>query len=295
MSISSGNIRVEPSDVIFDGVNLGCIDGDVEVTTEEQVVDVTCHQSGTQVIDSIRTGLNVSLSMALKETSTAQLKSALGFAGDVAVAAAEVTDFVVPDDNSGDLDGKYFTLNSANDVTRYYAWFNVDAGGNDPAPAGLTGIAIPISTDDLADDNAAAAVTAIDALGDFGAVDAGGAVAGGFTVTNAATGGATDAADVDSNSTITVTTQGIAAVTGWGESKRFTNLSNDTKILKLHPANTAESDITRDLVFWKAYPMLESITKSGENPQTINLTFKIFPDSSRDAGVNIFACGALAG
>lgn len=291
MAITPGNIKVEPSDVFFDGVNLGCIDGDVEVTTEEQLVDVTCHQSGTQVIDSIRTGVNVSIAVALKETSTSQLQTALGYAGDTVTAEAEVTTVTTVADVSGSLDGTYFTLNSAGDATNYYVWIDVAAGGNDPAPAGLTGIQVSVATNDTADDVATAVASAVTGNADFGASASGSVV----TITHAATGGATNAADVDSGFTIAITNEGIGAVTGWGESKRFTNVSNDTKILKLHPANTAESDVSRDLVFWKAYPVLESITKSGENPQTVSLTFRIFPDSSRPSGANIFALGALAG
>jgi hypothetical protein len=41
----------------------------------------------------------------------------------------------------------YFTLNAALDTTSYYVWYNVDAGGVDPAPGG-TGIQVAISSGD---------------------------------------------------------------------------------------------------------------------------------------------------
>lgn len=294
MPITTGNINIEPSDAVFDGTDLGCIEGDVEVTTEEQLSDQTCHQTGTQVVDSIRTGKNVSIGMALKETSVDQVKTLLGFGGATVTAEAEVTSVTTVADTAGSLGGTFFTLNSANDATGYYVWIDVANGSTDPAPSGLTGIEVNISTNDTAADVATAVQTAVDAIGDFGASVSSNVV----TITNAATGGTTNAADssaAPTGFTIAVTNEGIGAVTGWGESKRFTSVLNEAKILKLHPSALASTDITRDFVFWKAYPLAESITKSGENPQVVNVTFRIYPDSSRPAGANLFAYGALAG
>lgn len=56
-------------------IDLGFLDGDVELTLDEQVFDITSHQTGTQVIGSLRTGITVGpISMSLKETTAAKLK-----------------------------------------------------------------------------------------------------------------------------------------------------------------------------------------------------------------------------
>jgi len=277
MAGTVGNIKVEPMQVIWDGVDLGFTEGDIEMSQEEQATDITAHQEGTTVLDAIRTGRNVTITTVLKETSVAQINKMLQAGESTATAAAEVTSVTAVADVSSSLDGTYFTINSALDATGYYVWINVAAGGNDPAPSGLTGIAVAISANDDADTVAAAIQTAVDAEGDFGASVSGSVV----TITNAATGGTTDAADVDSGFTIAVTTQGISAVDGFGKGKRFTGQIADAKKLRLHPTALASTDLSRDWNFWKAYPMFDSMTFSGENPQTMSITWKAFPDSSR--------------
>ncbi len=285
---SIANIRVEPVQVCFDGVDLGFTDGDVELTLEEQLVDVTAHQSGTQVVDAIRTGSNIQIALSLKETSVDQLNSILSFAGSTSTAAAEVSTVTTIANVASSADGQAILLAAANDSTLFYAWGNVAAGGNDPLIAGRTAIPVTLTTDDTADEVATAYASAIDGVGDFSAVAVGSVV----TITNAATGPSTDLTDVDTTYAVCVITQGMSAgKTGWGESKRFTNVSDQTKILKLHPVRLAASDFSKDLVFWRAYPVVDSITKSGENPELVSVNFRVFPDQARDAGVNLFALG----
>ncbi len=55
-------------------------------------------------------------------------------------------------DVAGNLAGKYFTLNSANDNTMYYVWYNVSGVGTDPAISGKIGIEVFINTGDSAND-----------------------------------------------------------------------------------------------------------------------------------------------
>lgn len=118
----------------------------------------------------------------------------------------EITTVQCVADVAGSLGGKYFTINAANDLVKYYVWFNVDGASTDPAPAGLTGVEVAISENDVADDVATAVAAALDALSAFGAA----AVTDTVTVTNAANGVTTDAADVDAGVTINVTQQGDA-------------------------------------------------------------------------------------
>ena len=120
---------------------------------------------------------------------------------------AEVTDVTVRADTGGDLNDTYFDLYSAGDATAYYVWYNVAAGGTDPAPGG-TGIEVAIGTGDAIDVVAAATAAAIDVVGDFGAVDD---TVDTVTITNAALGAATDAANSTAATptfTYAVTTQG---------------------------------------------------------------------------------------
>jgi len=56
-------------------LDLGYLDGDVELTVDEQVFDIVPHQTGTQVIGSLRTGVVVGpINLTLKETVAAKLK-----------------------------------------------------------------------------------------------------------------------------------------------------------------------------------------------------------------------------
>lgn len=69
-------------------------------------------------------------------------------------------------------------------------------------------------------------------------------------------------------------------VIGWGNSKDFTPVSGQAGKLVLHPVANSASDYSEDLAFWKAYPLMDSITISGENPRTMSVTFRCFPDLS---------------
>lgn len=167
------NIQLEPVDVEWKSSGLGFCDGDISVNMEEQVVDVTAHQEGTNVLDAIRTGKSADVSMTLKEFDSDQIERI--FAG---------------------------------------------AGG------------------------------ATDSTGSSG----------------------TD-------------------VIGWGSSKDFTQVTDQAGKLVLHPVTKGDSEYDRDLAFWNAYPLPDSITYSGENPQTVSVTFRCFPDTSQPSGIRLFGFG----
>lgn len=57
------------------------------------------------------------------------------------------------------LDGTHFLISDLD--TEYYVWFNVDASSLDPAPAGLTGIEVPLNSTDTYMQIATALETAI--------------------------------------------------------------------------------------------------------------------------------------
>lgn len=99
------------------------------------------------------------------------------------------------------LANKYFLISSP--TVDYYVWFNLDAGGVDPAVASRTAIAVAVSTGDTATQMATAASAAIDALAAF--VSTAGTTI--ITITNAVSGaaGATAAGNSGAVATVTVT------------------------------------------------------------------------------------------
>lgn len=99
-------------------------------------------------------------------------------------------------DIAGSLNNKYYLTSSVNTVSKaqknFYVWFNVSAGGTDPALPGKTGVEVDISTGDSANTVATAIRGALNALtNDFVATGAGAAV----IETNVACGLVTAAAD----------------------------------------------------------------------------------------------------
>ncbi len=165
------NIQLEPVDVEWSSSGLGFCDGDISINTEEQVVDVTAHQEGTNVLDAIRTGKSAEVTLTLKEFDTPQIERIFGNAG-------------------GAIDS---------------------SGGED--------------------------------------------------------------------------------VVGWGNSKDFTQVTDQAGKLVLHPVTKGDSELDRDVAFWKAYPLPDSVTYSGENPQTCSVTFRCFPDTGKPNGIRLFVFG----
>jgi hypothetical protein len=56
MSGNVGNVRVEPCRVIWNGLDLGLTEGDIDVKTAEKSVKIMAHQEGSNELDAIRTG-----------------------------------------------------------------------------------------------------------------------------------------------------------------------------------------------------------------------------------------------
>ena len=67
-------------------IDLGAIDGDVDPTKETNYLDVTSHQTGSNILSHIATGMSLNLPLVLKETSTSQLRKIMGTGeGDVLI------------------------------------------------------------------------------------------------------------------------------------------------------------------------------------------------------------------
>lgn len=117
--------------------------------------------------------------------------------------------------------GTYFTITDSEAApTSYYVWMdkNGDGSTDDPSPAGgATGVACNISAATTADDIATIVAAALDALVGFGAS----ATTNTVTVTMATKGDPTDAADVDTGYTVSVTEQGGEDPTGTGTGVEF--------------------------------------------------------------------------
>lgn len=124
------------------------------------------------------------------------------------ITSTGVQTIAVVADVSGSLNNTYFYINTANNGTAYYVWFNVSGTGVDPAIPGKTGVVVAITTDDAAATVGAALASALDALSGF--------IATGtttVTVTNDVAGGFTPASDVDTTFTFGVTTGGTSTIT----------------------------------------------------------------------------------
>jgi hypothetical protein len=69
---------------------------------------------------------------------------ALAALADAPAGIHQVADIQVVADNDGSLNNQYFLINSANNESQYYVWFNVGGNGLDPAIAHRTGLEVSI-------------------------------------------------------------------------------------------------------------------------------------------------------
>lgn len=152
-------------------LDMGYLDGDIEVTFEEQMLDITAHQTGTTILAGLRQGLVNEISMTMKEA----------------------------------------------DYAKYKELMLGTAGGTDTP------------------------------------------------------GGGTE-------------------VFGWGTASLGANNIVKARRLVLHPVSAGSSK-ARDLCFWKAYAMPDTLTISGENPKTLGLSFKVYRDDLKPEAVNQFVFG----
>lgn len=281
------NVKVEPCSVTWNSVDLGFTEGDIEIACEEMGVEVKAHQEGSNVLDMIRTGKKVELKLALKETSVAQLNTMLAAGGGSSSGVAEIFTITTVADSSGSLNNKVFFIYGASGVG-YAVWLNVNSAGTDPSIPGFTSVPVAIATSDSANTVADLVAAAIDALDDFSAPNPGANI---ITVTNAAAGARTAPDAGNSGFSLAVTTTGTSTMTGWGKSQDFTSMLSDAQKLVLHPVVNSASTYTGDIAFWKAYPMLDSIKNSGEKEKVIEVTFKIFPDTSKADAIRLFVQG----
>ena len=127
--------------------------------------------------------------------------------GNTNAGVEQVTQVTTVADVGGNLAGTYWTIDSANDATQYYIWYNVSGSGISPSLPGKTGIQVNIITGDTANDVATKTVSAILAQSvDFSIPFPGANV---ITITNIADGPAFNAGSGTTGFTVTVTVPGI--------------------------------------------------------------------------------------
>jgi len=125
----------------------------------------------------------------------------------LATGTAEVTNVTIT--TASIAGGDYWLLNSP--TVAYYVWYTVDAAGADPAPAGKTAIPVAILSGDTNAQAATKTALAIDGLADFVCPPPGANI---ITITDAVAGSAVDAADFNAGVSVSVTTQGVTALSG---------------------------------------------------------------------------------
>jgi hypothetical protein len=82
-----------------------------------------------------------------------------------------------------------------------------------------------------------------------------------------------------------------STVYGWGNIKQGLSTIVQAGRLIMHPVALGASDYSRDFCAWKAYPLINSIVFSGENPEVMEIEFKCYIDTSKAAGINLFMFG----
>lgn len=61
----------------FSAYEVGCIDGDIELSFAEDLAEITCHDSGTSIVGHLVTGKTVTVTLSFKETNKENLKKLL--------------------------------------------------------------------------------------------------------------------------------------------------------------------------------------------------------------------------
>ena len=78
-------------------------------------------------------------------------------------------------------------------------------------------------------------------------------------------------------------------VTGVGSSRNFTNMSSLAGTLRLRPVGN--SDASEDVMFWKAFAVPDSIEFTSDSPNSMSVTFRCIPDTTKRSEIEIFCYG----
>lgn len=80
-------------------------------------------------------------------------------------------------------------------------------------------------------------------------------------------------------------------VAGFGESRLYDALDELGGQLILHPVRLEVTDKSRDLIFWRSAPKLESLAFDGTAVQSMPVVFTAYLDRSYNTAINLFARG----
>ena len=80
-----------------------------------------------------------------------------------------------------------------------------------------------------------------------------------------------------------------ATVYGYGTSKNFVSMLSMAQELRLRPVGN--TDNTEDWKFHKAVPVVDSLSFASDATNSMSVTFRIFPDSSKPAAVSLGCYG----
>jgi len=78
-------------------------------------------------------------------------------------------------------------------------------------------------------------------------------------------------------------------IVGFGESKRFKNMSQFSLEMMMKPVGAADN--SRNFHFWKVYPMIDTVSFSGSDLSQMAVTWRALRDTSKDNKYNLFAFG----
>lgn len=189
---------------------------------------------------------------------------------------AEETDITCPAAASI-TSGQYFLLNSANDATEYYVWFNKDGSGGNPLILGKTPIEVAIVTGDTDAQVATKLASAVNAKSDFIASSSLNVA----TVLNVDIGPCADATNVDvSGLSVSVTQQGLGAINSY-------IVDTDNLTLSIKKLDKAIADVVASAVS-KDYEEYSAIS----SPVLVGSTLTIPVDSRDSSAVRSYVVGS---
>lgn len=84
-----------------------------------------------------------------------------------------------------------------------------------------------------------------------------------------------------------------ATVYGHGSSKNGVSMLAMANLLRLRP--TGNSTEAEDITFWKAVPVVDSLSFASDSANSMSVSFRIFKDSTKAAAVDLYAIGDVSG
>ena len=76
---------------------------------------------------------------------------------------------------------------------------------------------------------------------------------------------------------------------GLGDSKRFKNMSQYARELRLKPVGS--TDNSRNLHFWKVYPVIDNVNFAGDDVSKMSTSWRALRDASKPNTLNLFTFG----